>query len=346
MRQFNIAVVVGYGSIGKRHAKFLESHCETLILVDPRVTMAALAGELTSLQRIETYSDLNEVPIEFSIKDIVVIANWGPNHLETLELAVQKGVSQIVLEKPCADSMEELDKIWKLSEEKSLMITVNQGWYYTKLGNRIRQLTTSLELGEISAIWISGGARCLSTAGSHWVSLVNQIYGSNPLEICGHGLTHQINPRGPHLAYVEGVFSYSYPNDKRLGISLTNFSSVSGQINILWRDSVGILDQENIVVKSRKESEISAQITKYQEPSEVIFDGVVPFGSNVVDSQLESLYESFFTLSQEEHQQNLMKHLDSTRAIILSMISTELKKTIAFDSSLDSKLYERKFLIS
>jgi predicted dehydrogenase len=346
MREFNRAVVIGYGSMGKKHAHFLEPLCETLILVDPKFQIETEVKEATEFQHVETYNDLNDVPYKFEIDDVIVIANWGPDHLTTLELAVQKRAKQIVLEKPCADSLRELDKIWQISIDSELKIAVNQGWFYTNLGSRINKLSTSLELGEIFAIWISGGARCLSTAGSHWVNLANQIYGSNPIELTGHGVSHKINPRGKHLAYVEGVFSYLYPNNKRLSISLTNSSSIAGEINILWRNASGTLGEENIVIKNRNENDVIDKITRYGQPTETLFDGLVPFELNNSYTQMQSLYNTFRKLHTDGNSQNLRSHLDSARAILLSLASAESKKTIRFNDLIEPEFYNRKFLIS
>jgi hypothetical protein len=346
MKEFNKVVIIGYGSIGKKHAHFLEPLCKTLILVDPNFTNTYAINRTTHFQNVETYDDISHVPYNFEFNDVVIIANWGPDHLSTLQFVARKGANQIVLEKPCADSLQELDEIWQLNIDHNLKIAVNQGWYYINLGSRINKLSTSLGLGQIFSIWISGGARCLSTAGSHWVNLTNQIFNSNPLEINGHGSIHKINPRSTHLAYVEGVFSYLYPNNKRLSISLTNSSSISGQINILWKNAAGTLDEEDIVIKNRNSAEVMPQITRYGQPTETVFKGLVPFESFNSRTQMQGLYESFKNLSPDDHNKNLKRHLDSTRAILLSLVSSESRKTIGFKSSIEPEFYNKKFLIS
>lgn len=346
MREFNKVVIIGYGSIGRKHAHFLEPLCKTLILVDPNFAKRDAINGTTPFQNAETYGDISQVPYNFEFNDVIIIANWGPDHLSILESVAHKGANQIVLEKPCADSLRELDEIWQLNNNYKLKIAVNQGWYYTNLGSRINKLSTSLELGQIFSIWISGGARCLSTAGSHWVNLTNQIFNSNPLEINGHGSTQYINPRGTHLAYVEGVFSYLYPNNKRLSISLTNFSSISGKIHILWENAAGTLDEEDIVIKKRKSGEVMSQITRYGQPTETVFNGLVPFESLNSYTQMQGLYDSFKNLSPEDHNTNLQRHLDSTRTILLSLVSSESRKIIEFKSPIEPEFYNKKYLIS
>ena len=61
---------------------------------------------------------------------------------------------------------------------------------------------------------------------------------------------------------------------------------------------------------------------------------------------MQSLYESFENLHENEHKKNLKKHLDSNRALLLSLVSAESKKTVEFKSSIEPEFYARKFLIS
>jgi hypothetical protein len=142
------------------------------------------------------------------------------------------------------------------------------------------------------------------------------------------------------------VFSYLYPKDKRLSISLTNSSSISGEINILWKNAAGTLDEEDIVIKKRNSTEIMPQITRYGQPTETVFKGLVPFESLNSYTQMQGLYESFKNLSPDGHNKNLKKHLDSTRAILLSLVSSESRKIVGFQSSIEPEFYNKKFLIS
>jgi hypothetical protein len=85
----------------------------------------------------------------------------------------------------------------------------------------------------------NGGARCISTAGSHIIHLANQLFASSPLIISGLGRSDSINPRNASLSFYEGVFSFSYPGNQMLSITYSNGSSVAGDVLIFWKDAIG-----------------------------------------------------------------------------------------------------------
>ena len=345
MNKFNNAIIVGFGSMGRKHANYLQSLSKKMVVVDPKIsTDPEFVRSIPSTYN--QFTSLEKIKLKFNPDDVIVISNWGPDHLETMKIAVSLGAKQIVLEKPCVDALNEIEEVKKISINSQVKIVVNQGWYYTKLGVRLNKLSENYLLGDIVAIWITGGARCLSTAGSHWVSLANQIYKSNPTQITADGVNNQLNPRSQKLAYIEGVFSYTYPEGKRLAINLTNLSSIEGIVELYWKNAYGIIDEENITIKSRDLMNLTEQITRYGKPTTLVYEGIIPPLDNFPTSQLQAMYDSFNLNSFTETYVNLEKHLDTTKTILLSLISSELKNKIQFNTTIDKKLQSKKFLIS
>jgi|694.fasta_scaffold124947_2 predicted dehydrogenase len=343
---FNQAIIIGCGSIGMQHALYLEKRCNRLIVIDPRIFSDAIFNDSLDSIKCEKFSSLEEFSSVLGDTDVVVISNWGPDHLQTLDLVSKKGARLVVLEKPCADSLQEIEKIQEICESRQIKLAVNQGSYYTEKGKRINQLAEQFDLGPVAAIWITGGARCLSTAGSHWLSLADQIFGSHPEQINGHAISHNINPRSEHLSYVEGVFSFLYSEGKRLGICLTNYSSVEGTIEIYWKNARGTLSGENLSIFSRNLKQLPEKITRYGNPEEELFDGKIPSDMQKTIDDLDELYGSLIKLSYSKTNENLIKHLYVARSIVLSLISSELGICVNFDSKMQDKYHEKKYLIS
>jgi predicted dehydrogenase len=346
MAEFSRAVVIGYGSIGKKHAQYLINRCEILTIIDPKVKNDPNFANELGAKNVEKFENLESSRLKFEERDVVVIANWGPDHYATLETSILKGALNIILEKPCVDSLFEIDRIKKICRSSPVKIAVNQGWYYLKLGQRINEISTKFDLGEIVAIWITGGARCISTAGSHWLSLANQIYKSNPIQISADGITNNINPRSASLSFYEGVFSFLYSKGRRLGISLTNLSSIEGKFEIYWKNASGILEEEKIEIFTRDLKEIPDRITRYGKPTKKIFSGKINSMNNSSQNQLEVIYDSLENLTILETNANLNQHLDANKSVILSLISSDTKKHINFDADIDPDLYNKKYLIS
>lgn len=338
MMHYNNVIVVGYGSIGKKHVAFLEKKCNEILVVDP---IFSNLNENSS-KLFSKYTSLNDVKLSFTENDVAIISNWGPDHYETIEQVASKGIKNIVLEKPCVDSLQEIDLLRKLAVSNQLRISVNQGWFYENLAERINQLSTKMNLGKVVAIWVTGGARCLSTAGSHWVSLVNQIYDSEPIYLTSDATNYSINPRSKNLAYIDGVFSFTYSGNRRLGINLSNLSSIEGRFEIYWRDAIGEFESNKLKIFSRRKPVLSEKITRYGPATEVIFH------EEIVDIQksFQHLHDSFDNYSMPQFSSSLDHHLNATKCIILSLIASEQKKQINFEELIAEEFYSKKYGIS
>ena len=334
-------IVLGFGSIGKKHAKYLSTISDELFLVDPIFELPS--NTIKSLNKKTTfYKSISEIGNDLSANDIAVVANWGPDHLKTIVELTKLDISKIVLEKPCVDSLEEIDQLRDLYTSKQLQISVNQGWYYENLSEKINHLSKNFNLGEVVAIWVTGGARCLSTAGSHWLSLANQIYSSDPTFITADASNSFINPRSKELAYIEGVFSFTYSRSRRLGINLSNSSSIEGRFEIYWRDAVGELISNRLKISSRNEKNKSQKVTLYGPATELIFDDDI-FNEH---NQFENLYNSFQELNKNQFKSVFDKHLNANKAILLALVASDQNKKIKFTDSIEPHYYKKKYGIS
>ena len=344
--QFNKAIVIGHGSIGKRHADYLKNFVNSIIVVDPKVGQENLFQNKIYYPNPKFLKSTDLLNFKITNKDVVVISNWGPDHYSTVSYVISKGAKKIVLEKPCADSLKELDELRMLAIDSRCKIVVNHHWFHLNLGHRINLLARSLNLGEVVAIWIHGGARCISTAGSHWINLANQIYASNPKRIFAASNSNNINPRGSHLGYYDGVFSFEYDDFKRLAISLTNLSSIAGTFEIYWREAFGVLNGESIKILKTNEQSVSPKITLYNNPTEEIFNDVIPYFNYSEHNQMNSLYNSILEKSNSQLLSDLEEHLNTTKAILYALISSSTGQLIEFDSKVNPKFYDQKFNIS
>jgi len=343
---FNTSILVGYGSIGIKHANFLKSCSSKLVIIDPKFSSNKPLLDQQQNTNIIQLENWNSTRFNLNEQDVVVVANWGPDHSQSVEDAISIGAKQIVLEKPCVDSLEEIDKLIEIAFKFQVKVVVNQGDFYLDLGNRINQLGHELGLGSVVAIWVTGGARCLSTAGSHWISLANQIFMDNPIFIFGDAKNNFINPRSDNLSFYDGIFSFTYPGNRRLGINLTNNSSIKGRFEIYWKHAVGELYESELTIKRVEQT--NTKITLYQEPTKMIFSGPVPWykeGALKADS-LEVLYKSLLESDFKEVASNLRKHLDVTKATLLALISSEKQVRLDFDEKLESTYFCKKYNIS
>jgi predicted dehydrogenase len=340
---FKNAVVVGYGSIGKRHAAHLLSISEKVYIYDPVKRVDEF--ESTGLHFL---SNLTEKSIYPDPQDIAIIANWGPDHLASFEICVGLGFSNFVLEKPLTSSLADLYKLRALIANRKLNVIVKQGWESEKIGSRIRNLGFQLNLGEPVAMFVSGGARCISTAGSHNIHLASTVFDSLPNEVMGHLKNDYINPRNSTLSYIEGTCSILFEKNQRLSMSYSNRSSVQGKVEIYWKEAFGeFIDESKIKIFERNKNRAFANtITRYGPAEELVWNDKPPSEKPFSVSSLEKLYQEFSTLISSEFQLKFERHFFSNEALLRALISSAQGKVIRMNDSLDEAWSSMDFKIS
>jgi predicted dehydrogenase len=341
---FNSALVLGYGSIGKRHVQYLNLICDLIDIVD----LNDKTHDDLKNQHLNFHRSLNSFSSKVNLNSVAVISNWGPDHLDSLKECITLGFKNIVLEKPMVSSLNNLFELKSLVYEHKLKVAVNQGWHYQDYAMKINSLAHKYLLGSPKSIWVNGGARCISTAGSHIIHLSSQIFKSKPVEFMGHGKSSFINPRNPNLSYYEGVFSVLYANGERLGINYTNNSSLSGDVQIFWQESVGnFVDERFIHLASRDPNrEFKHQITRYGKPELILnpkFD--LAEAANGV-SNFKYIYEKLYQNNIFDSLATFDKHFESNLTMLLLLASSKIGKIIKSVEDVPKDILNYDFRIS
>jgi len=311
-------LLVGLGSIGRKHLAALNHYYPNseIFVVDP----AYPPGK-------QTFNSIPflvsaKIPVSISANDVAIVANWGPDHFKSFLELVNSGFKRILMEKPLADSLYELRKIEEICFQNDIILSVNHSWHFEGLASRILSLSDSLGLGAPVLLTVNGGARCISTAGSHIIHLANQLFASYPLAISGLGRSDFINPRNASLSFYEGVFSFSYPGNQMLSITYSNSSSVAGDVLIYWKDAIGYLKDEEIEIYERpRNRDFASIITRYGEPTELVFKSIIP---DLEDRPYRDVYDFLVNARYSDSTKNLKEHLISSQALIQALIASEL----------------------
>jgi predicted dehydrogenase len=337
---FETAVIVGHGSIGKVHGRHLSKISKNLVIIDP-VLQKLKYNNIAS--QIYSVSDLN---YSNSIDDLVVISNWGPDHLSAMQIAVKKGYRQFVIEKPIVTSIYDLDYLVNLVRSKSLKVVVNQGWHYENLAEKINNLGGEYSLGHIQSIVTYGGARCISTGGSHIIHLANMIFKSEPTLLSACLNFDYINPRSAELLYVDGNAFIKFKNGS-LCLNYSNQSSISGETKFLWKEAIGTLDGNKLtIVRRSKSRKYKGIITRYGTPEVKIYS------SNLITEELSTtnttplIYRALKEQSFSKLMKDFNQHIISNKILIYCLISSSTKQTISYRKKLTKKLISTSFKIS
>ncbi len=224
----HLGILVGAGSIGKRHARVLANRYQHLVVVDVdsnarEWATKELACEVTTAKSL---SDIADVVRKQSSQATAVVANWGPQHFATFEELVALGVRRVFCEKPLAVSLTQIESISRSCEVNSVALTVGLHLRYRGIAEFIRNVSERQLGGLPTSMVVDGGARCLSTTGSHWLDLAIQVFGSIPSTVMSTLNSASVNPRSENLKYWGGVSAWQFGGGQQLTITYDNASSV------------------------------------------------------------------------------------------------------------------------
>jgi predicted dehydrogenase len=230
-------LVIGYGSIGRRHAETLGRRCRSLAIVNRRPEVRARAS--ADHPHAWVAPDLESLDARgFPWADaMAVIATWGPSHAAFFHALADRGVRRILCEKPMADSVVAAAEMLERARRDGIVLGVNQVLRHTGLVPALRTLAAEHGVGEPVQIVVRGGASCLVTNGVHWVDVAIQLFEAAPERVVSTAGGEAINPRDATLRFYGGTAVWSFAHGREAVLSLSNHSSVFPTVTIYYRDA-------------------------------------------------------------------------------------------------------------
>lgn len=238
--QSTTGLLIGAGSVGKRHAKVMQRRYAKLLVIDPAPSTSAWCEEeLTCSYRVFVSIDEARSEIISAAKETTaVISNWGVDHFETFKGIVNLGVERLFVEKPIAHSQAAIYEMLKISQERKLVVGVGHQRRYIGLLEQVKEVSMGFCGGPAASVVVHGGAKCLVTQGMHWVDFAVALFGIAPESVVAVANCEFINPRSRLLGYWDGTAVWSFPKGRQLAISYTNRSSVSESVIVYSKNGV------------------------------------------------------------------------------------------------------------
>ena len=265
-----IGLLIGAGSMGKRHAKFLAQKYSEVIVVDRDQTLEAWITQELRQQDVffpNVESALSKIGTMCS-QVTAIIATLGPDHVSTFNRLVDAGVKRILCEKPLSNSIANARQMVDRSVRDNVRFTVG---LQRRRSGLVPQLLEAAEkhLGGLPvAIVGHGGAHCLMTTGMHWIDLAIDVFGEAQISVTALAEPDMINPRGKDLEMWAGVAGWSFSRGRYLSLTYSNLSSVEGTLHIYC--PTGRFDflpsgQIQMLKRNANEVELNPQITRVGE---------------------------------------------------------------------------------
>ena len=298
------ALLVGCGSIGKKHLQELLPVFDSVTVVD--INEDSLSWAKTEGNgRVATFNSLDAVSAEISNSpfDIAVIANWGPDHVKTIRELLSFGQRNFVSEKPLADSIADVRAIGDEVRSVGGKLWINLTRRFSGLQAGIEKLATQHNLGSLQSINVVGGARCFATNGIHYLDFANFMFGERAETVMADLATQNINPRHESLAFYEGTAVYKYSDCRRFTISLNNASSINEYAQLLWCDAEGVLSPNgDFVLRLRDADEIAKypSVTRTGNPVHEVFRGNLWLNESGLTG-MAALYQAVLTGDDVSH---------------------------------------------
>lgn len=135
-------LIVGFGSIGKRHFN-------NLVALGFRDFQVLTSQDLAALQRLPNLRIHKETKLSDALAkhpDVVFVCNPTALHLETALAAAEAGC-HVFLEKPVSHQLDGLEKLVVLAEVKQLKIQVGFQWRYHSVLQGIRSTIGEGKIG-------------------------------------------------------------------------------------------------------------------------------------------------------------------------------------------------------
>jgi predicted dehydrogenase len=232
------ALVIGYGSIGRRHAHMLTHMVSTLAIVNRRESIRVQASqELPDAIVAESLEALDHR--DFSWQEAaVVIASWGPSHAALFHALADRGVRRVLCEKPMAASVQDAQSMAERAATEGIFFGLNHTIRYARLAPALQRFASRHDLGAPVAVVVRGGASCLLTNGIHWIDCATELFEKTPRQVVSTAYGDPINPRSPDLMLYGGTAVWRFDGAREAVITFSNRSSVFPDAQIYYRDAV------------------------------------------------------------------------------------------------------------
>jgi predicted dehydrogenase len=273
-------LLIGYGSVGWRHALKLSELSPDLTIVDTNADARARA--LQAHPQACVVGSLDELdgagfPWESAVS---VIASWGPAHAPNFHALADRGVRRILCEKPMAASVHDACEMAARAERDRIALNVHHFIRFAGLVPSLRLFLTEQRLGEPVSIVVQGGAACLLTNGIHWIDFAADLFAEDPERVVSTAYWQPINPRSPDLMLYGGTSVWSFSGGREAVISLSNLSSLTLTARVYVRDAVIELDKdlESVVIRRRDQAAVAKfpAVTRTGPAAETLFEGRLP----------------------------------------------------------------------
>lgn len=336
-------LIVGVGSIGKKHYAKLHKDFDRCILVDPLIETIKDTLELNTRGKNKYLTSVKQLD-ECLGSHLAIISNLAPDHLKIVQALIEKNYSSLLIEKPISDSLKEIEKFRKIQKTHKTKMYVNIPWAYSSAAKILANGEQEELIGKVKSIIVTGGAKCISTNGIHYVSLANAIFKSRPLDVFASLNSSFINPRRADILFIAGCATWNYSQNRYLSINFQNESSISIRVEIICEFGKILFDKGKFhfeILEMNEAMKSSRTHTHYATIQDMNHEFSIKLNQFDGVDEIFSLFEKPFSEIDFEN------GIGCTEDLINALISNERRERICnTQDSKSKKILRRKWFIS
>jgi predicted dehydrogenase len=331
-------LLIGCGSVGKRHLSKLIELGQEIWVVDPNDDARKFArsqGDLIlgAFPTLESFLEAEVTPLI----DLAVIANWGPDHFYAFEKIMDLTPRTVLIEKPVTSKLSDLNSMRALLKDSKASVFVNFHLRFDSGFKQLLELCDASKYGTPALISIVAGAKCLSTNGIHWIDFSNQLIGSRWDKINASMSSQPINPRSKDLNFLEGFTNIVYQNQSCVSVNFTNSSYMDMQITIVWKNAKGLI--------------VNGYLTVYEAESEIPKDQPVTRSALFTKKVFETPFSvdgfnNLYARLNESKGDVLENALEANELLILSLIASKTGSQLTANQQIQEDLVNFEWKIS
>lgn len=331
-------LLVGMGSIGTTHFSKASRVFNNITVLDVDESKEHKVRTFGDSLGIETrYVKSAEYLFDGPEFELIVLANWGIDHTSTYR-KISKLSNNFLIEKPLTSNISDL---LFLREEvcAGKIIVTNLQRNYSGFKEKVIDLQSTYDLGDLCGAQLFGGAKCLVTIGIHFLSLTSKLLGQYPSSVMATTNSMNINPRRTDFLYFDGVSVWEYGDGRFLSMHLQNKSHIGETFRILFEH--GLIEIKNglasVLTIPFEERGVLERPTKTLYPSQCL-NSFEAFTNGKGQDGLDAIYQGF---AEHTHKpEDFDSGYQATLGIIASLISSERKMSVKIQDleSIDSQL--------
>lgn len=146
MNMKGIVLVIGAGSIGRRHTQNARSLGLRTIVCDINIERAKKLAEETDSEKF--YEDYKEACEDNPEIIAAIVATPSQFHIENARFLAERGI-HIFIEKPLATAFEGIDDLMRIVESKNVVVMIGQSYRFHEGYLSVKKLLEDGVIGEI-----------------------------------------------------------------------------------------------------------------------------------------------------------------------------------------------------